>query len=42
MKLKEKEDQSVDALVVLRVGSKMLMGGNTETKCGADTEGKTI
>jgi hypothetical protein len=30
-----KEDQSVDALVLLRRENKILMGGNTETKCGA-------
>jgi hypothetical protein len=42
MKLKKKGDQSVDASVLLRRGNKILMGGNTETKCGAETEGKTI
>jgi hypothetical protein len=41
MKLKKKEDQSVGASV-LRRGNKILMGGNKETKCGADTEGKVI
>jgi hypothetical protein len=41
MKLK-KEDQSVDALVLLRRGKKILSGGNTETKCGTETEGKAI
>jgi hypothetical protein len=41
MKLK-KEDQSVDASVLLRRGSKIPMGGNTETKCRAETEGKAI
>jgi hypothetical protein len=40
MKLKKKEDQSVGALVLLRRGNKILMGTNTETKCGAETEGK--
>ena len=40
--LKNKEDQSVVALVLLRRGNKILMGGDTETKCGAETEGKTI
>ena len=39
MKLK-KEDQSVDASVLLRGGNKMLMGENTETNCGAETEEK--
>jgi hypothetical protein len=41
MKLK-KEDQSVDASVLLRRGDQILTGGNMETKCGAETEGKTI
>jgi hypothetical protein len=26
----------------LKGGTKILMGGNTETKCGAETEGKAI
>ena len=42
MKLKKKEDQSVDASVLLRRGNKILTGGNMETKCGAETEGKAI
>jgi hypothetical protein len=37
-KLKKKEDQSVDASVLLRKGNKMLSGGNMDTKCGAETE----
>jgi hypothetical protein len=41
MKLKKKEDQSVDTLV-LRMGNKIPMGGDTETKCGAEIEGKAI
>jgi hypothetical protein len=41
MKLK-KEDQSVDVSVPFRRGNKILMGGNMETKCGVDTEGKAI
>ena len=41
MKLKKKEDQRVGALVLLRKGNKILMGANTETKCGAEPEGKT-
>jgi hypothetical protein len=41
MKLK-KEDQSVDASVLLRRGNKIFTGVNMETKCGAETEGKTI
>jgi hypothetical protein len=31
MKLKKKEDQSVDASVFLRRGNKILKGGNMET-----------
>ena len=42
MKLKKKEDQSVDASILLRRGNKIPMGGITETKCGAESEGKTI
>ena len=42
MKLKKKENQSVVASVLLRRGNKILMGANTETKCGAETEGKAI
>ena len=42
MKLKKKEDQSVDASVLLRRGNKILTGGNMETKYGAETEGKAI
>jgi hypothetical protein len=42
MKLKNKEDQSVDSLVLLRKGNKIPMGGDTEKKCGAETEGRTI
>jgi hypothetical protein len=41
MKLK-KEDQSMDASVLLRRGNKTLTGGNTETKCGAETEEMAI
>ena len=41
MKLKRKEDQSVDASV-LRRGNKIFAGANMETKCGAETEGKDI
>jgi hypothetical protein len=40
MKLKKKEDQSVDASMLLRRGNKILTRGNLETKCGAETEGK--
>jgi hypothetical protein len=42
MKLKKKEDLSVNVSVLLRRRNKILMGGNTETKCGAETEGKAI
>jgi hypothetical protein len=42
MKLKRKEDQSVDTLVLLRRGKKIPMDGVTETKCEAETEGMTI
>jgi hypothetical protein len=42
MKLKKKADQSVDASVLVRRGNKILMGGNTETKCGSETEEKAI
>jgi hypothetical protein len=41
MKLKEKEDQNVDTLVLLRRG-KNTMGGDTETRSGAESEGKAI
>jgi hypothetical protein len=40
MKLKKMEKQSLDATVLLRRGNKILTGGNMETKCGAETEGK--
>jgi hypothetical protein len=42
MKLKKKEDQSVNASVLLRRRNKILTGGNMETKCGAETEEKAI
>jgi len=42
MKLKKKEDQSMHALVLLRRGNKIPKGGNTETKCGEESEGKAI
>ena len=42
MKLPKKEDQSVDASVLLRREKKIFKGGNTETKCGVKTEGKAI
>ena len=40
MKLKKMEYQSMDILVLLRRGNKILTGG--DTKCGAKTEGKAI
>jgi hypothetical protein len=42
MKVKKKEDQSMDALVLLRKGDKILNGGNMETKYIAEKEGKAI
>ena len=42
MKLKNNEDKSVDAQILLRKGNKILMGANIETKYGAESEGKAI
>jgi hypothetical protein len=42
MKLKKKEDQSVDTSIFLRRGNKIPIEGVTETESGAETEGKTI
>jgi hypothetical protein len=42
MKLKKKEDQSVDTLLLLRTGNKIPMEGVTETKFRAEMEGRTI
>jgi hypothetical protein len=42
MKLKKKEDQSVDTSFLLRMGNKIPMEGVIEAKFGAKTEGKTI
>jgi hypothetical protein len=42
MKLKKKEDQSVNTLILLRRGNKTPMEGVTETKFGAEMEGWTI
>ena len=39
MKLKKKEDQSVDTSFHLRMGNKIPMEGVTETKFGAKTKG---
>ena len=41
MKLK-KEDRSMDTSVLLKRGNKIPMEGDTEKKCGAETEGKAI
>jgi hypothetical protein len=41
MKLKKKEDQSVDTSFLLRMGNKIPMEGVTETKFGAEPEGMT-
>jgi hypothetical protein len=38
MKLKKKEDQSVDTLILLRRGNKITMEGVTETKCATENE----
>jgi hypothetical protein len=37
-KLKKKKGQSVGASVLIRRENKLPMGGETETKCGAETE----
>jgi hypothetical protein len=42
MKLKKKEDQSMATSFLLRMGNKIAMEGVTETKFGADMEGRTI
>jgi hypothetical protein len=42
MKLKKKEDQSVDTSLLLRMGNKIPMEGVTETHFGAEMEGRTI
>jgi hypothetical protein len=42
MKLKKKEDQSVNISFLLRMGNKIPMEGVTETKFRAETEGQTI
>ena len=42
MKLKKKEDKSVDTSFLFRMWNKILMEGVTETKFCAETEGKTI
>jgi hypothetical protein len=42
MKLKKKEDQSVNTLPLLRNGNKTPTEGVTETKFGAEMKGWTI
>jgi hypothetical protein len=42
MKLKKKEDQSMDTSFLLRMGNKIPMKGVTETNFGAKTKGWTI
>jgi hypothetical protein len=42
MKLKKKEDQSVDTLFLPGMGKKITIKGFTETKFGAEPEGMTI
>jgi hypothetical protein len=42
MKLKKKEDQTVDTSFLLRMGNKIPREGVTETKFGAEIEGRTI
>jgi hypothetical protein len=42
MKLKKKEDQSVDSSILLRRGNKIPTEGVTETKFRAENEGMTI
>jgi hypothetical protein len=42
MKLKKNKYQSVDTLLLLRIGNKTLMEEVTETKFAAETKGLTI
>jgi hypothetical protein len=42
MKHKRKEDQNMDALVLLRRVTKLLTGGNMERKWRVETEAKAI
>jgi hypothetical protein len=42
MKLKKKEDQSVDTSFLLRMGNKIPMEGDTETKFRVEPERMTI
>jgi hypothetical protein len=40
MKLKKKEEQSVDTSILLRMGNKISIEGVTETEFGAEMEGR--
>jgi hypothetical protein len=42
MKLKKKEDQSVNTSILLRLQNNVSMEGVTETKFGAEMDGRTI
>ena len=42
MKLKKKEDKSVDTSILLRSEDKIPMEGVTKTKCGAESEGMIV
>jgi hypothetical protein len=42
MKLKKKKNQSVDTSLLLRMGNKIPVEGVTETKFGAEKDGRTI
>jgi hypothetical protein len=42
MKLKKKEDENVDTLLLLRIGNKTPMEGVSETKIGAEMKGWNI
>jgi hypothetical protein len=42
MKPKKKEDQNVDASILLRRENKIFTRGNMDTKCGVETDGKAI
>jgi hypothetical protein len=42
MKIKKKEDQSVDTLFLLRMGNKIPIEAVTQTKFGDEMEGRAI
>jgi hypothetical protein len=42
MEVRKNKDKSVDTLLLLKIGSKTIMEGVTETKIGAETKGWTI